>query len=146
MTLFSINILNAQEWIDINTTMINYFSELPEAERLVELIRNTSLNPSSEIRRVSEDGSLYEIVLTDEYIVVEIGPLHIKAPIVRKRLIGYYYRNEITQETINYIIYETPAAPKASLIYRNGNTTIRYLFYEDREEKYEIDLPDYRFH
>jgi hypothetical protein len=132
-----VNVLYAQEWIDNNKTpAVNYFIEIPEAGRWIELIKCISLNPSTKVSMLQFEKA-FKLFLNDENILIEIGHPHIRSPNVSRIMISYSYHNELTKESAKYVIYETPS-PRAFLCYFNENNMIQYAYYENRQEKYEI--------
>jgi hypothetical protein len=131
------NTLSAQEWIDINKTpAVNYFKELSEAGKWVELIKSISLNPSTKINIVNIEKT-FELFLNDESILIEIGHPLIKSTNMPKVMLQYLYRNRTTKETVLYVIYEVPS-PRAFLSCYTKQGLIQYTYYEDRKEKYDI--------
>jgi len=132
-----VTMLYAQEWIDKNKTpKVNYFADLPEAGRWVELINHIGFNPSSKIN-VIQFEKIFKLVLYNEFVIIEIGNIEgAKSTNLQKRLISYSYHNEITNESVYYVIYES-SSPRALLTYLYNNEYIYYRYFEDRQEKYE---------
>jgi hypothetical protein len=136
--LLTINALHAQEWVEKNKTPVtNYFAELPEAGRWVELMRSISLNPSTKIKAISGDKRFFQLFLDDEYMAIEIGPLHMKSPRAKEVIISYLYTNYATMQSALYVIFKTHSR-RALLSCFDEHGLIQYIYHEDRQEKYEI--------